>query len=177
LSVSNIIEYTIAIVLAAGITSTFVIGLFGLIGKTLSKSIVEQFKSNLQTTLEIHKTKLKKSELLFQKEYEAASAFIFMKQSFLPSNRFPEMDWGEACEDIAQNFGVIETKISSFISLHGAILDETARKLLFNAVGISTENNSAEPDYNATKAADSLWGILEKVEKHLLARINSQTTT
>ena len=38
---------------------------------------VEQLKPEIQQEIESYKTKLKKSEFLFQKELEAASQFIF----------------------------------------------------------------------------------------------------
>ena len=114
--------------------------------------------------LESHKANLRKSEFLFQKEYEATSEFVAMKRGLLPPYRFPDMDWHEACEEIAQNFGRNEQKLIDFIAKHGAILDKESLHNLTKAEGIAAENkfdsNVPEPPTTAINAADNFWKIL-----------------
>jgi glutathione S-transferase len=71
---------------------------------------VEKLKHEIQQELETHKTRLRKSEFLFQKEFEAASALAFMalRRSLILKYRFPEMDWHDACEDFAGDFDKVE---------------------------------------------------------------------
>jgi hypothetical protein len=70
-------------------------------------------------------TRLKNSEFLFQKELEAVSQFMALRRRIMPSYRFPEMEWDDACEDFAGGFERAEKEIREFISKHGAALDPT----------------------------------------------------
>ena len=62
----------------------------------------------LNRWLESYKTKLRKSEFLFQKEFEAASEFLSLRRRLIPRYRFREMEWADACEDFALDFGKVE---------------------------------------------------------------------
>ena len=46
------------------------------IGALFAKTYVERVKQGLEQDTESHRTKLRKSEFLFQKEFEAASEFM-----------------------------------------------------------------------------------------------------
>jgi hypothetical protein len=104
-----------------GGASVVLLGLSGWIGTLLSNRIIERAKSELQKEVESHKTSLRKSEFLFEKQYEAASEFIAMRQGFLPAYR-PDMDWYEACEDMAMHFDRIAKSLKAFVAKHGAIM-------------------------------------------------------
>src|SRR6185369_2679377 len=66
---------------------------------------IERLKSEMTRNLEIYKVQLKKSEVFFLRELEAASAFTSIFHSILPSYSNPTMEWYEACDSIAQDFG------------------------------------------------------------------------
>ena len=55
------------------------------LGNLWAARLIENEKKKLESDLESYKVKLKKSEFLFQKEFEAASEFVAMLQSFLPT--------------------------------------------------------------------------------------------
>jgi hypothetical protein len=97
----------------------------------------ERLKAELGKDAEIHKWKLKKSELLFEKEYAAAVAFFELKTKYEPVRRHPDMDWHEVRGDVMDSFGDAEKRIAEYvthhgllrhrISLHGVVLTTTKR--------------------------------------------------
>lgn len=52
---------------------------------------VEKQKHEVQQDLESHKTELRKSEIFFQKEFDAVTAFISLCHELLLDRRIPEM--------------------------------------------------------------------------------------
>ena len=142
---------------------------------------LESLRNRLTQDTESYKIKLKKSEFLFQKEYEAASEFVALKRSFLPTYSHPDMDWYEACDEIAHDFHKIETAIGAYLSKHGAVLKPEVKELLSHSIGVAGENKfeitSPEVPINANKAADELYGKLEKAEESLLEQVHSQSST
>jgi hypothetical protein len=142
---------------------------------------LESLRNRLTQDTESYKIKLKKSEFLFQKEFEAASEFVALKQSFLPTYNQPNMDWYDACDEIAQDFYKIEMALNSYLSKHGAVLKSEVKDLLSLSISIAGENKFeiANPDVpeNANKAADELYENLREVEKSLLEQVHSQSST
>ena len=178
---AQLIELAFAVVAALGIAGAVAVWVLKVAGKTVADGLLEKFKSDLSREVESYKTKLKKSEFIFQKEFEAASEFIAMKRSFLPPKQYLEMDWADASEMIAQNFDKIESQIGSFISKHGAILGEKVLKSLSSAEAIASTNKfegvAVEPSAEAVDAAGELWDELEGIEKSLREVVLSQSST
>ena len=180
MSIPNILELVFAIIIASGLTSVIFVWCVKLIGGTIAKGLVEKFKSDLQRELESYKTKLKKSEFLFQKEFDAASDFIAMKRGLLPPYRFPHMDWGDALEEIAQDLGGIEKKLDEFVAKHGAILPAEVLDMLSSAQGLAAENKfqaGPEPHSETIEAARQLWEKLKEIEGKLRDIVHSQSST
>lgn len=142
---------------------------------------LESLRCRLTRDTESYKIKLKKSEFLFQKEYEAASEFVGLKRGFLPTCSHPNMDWYEACDEIAHNFHKIETSLSAFLAKHGAVLKPEVKKLINHSIGLAGENKfeitSPDVPHSANKAADGLYEKLEKAEESLLQQVHSQSST
>jgi len=142
---------------------------------------LESLRNRLTQDTESYKIKLKKSEFLFQKEYEAASEFVALKRSFLPTYLHPDMDWYEACDEIAHDFHKIEIALGAYLSKHGAVLKQEVKDLLSHSIGMAGESKfeitSPEVPSNANKAADGLYKNLEEVENKLLKQVHSQSST
>ncbi|MFT7006761.1 MAG: hypothetical protein ACJAXJ_001269 [Colwellia sp.] len=142
---------------------------------------LESFRSKLMLDTESHKVKLKKSEFIFQKEYEAASEFVSLKRSFLPTYSHPNMEWYDVCDKIAQDFHKIESAVGSFISNHGAVLNKEVKDLLSYSIGIAGENKfditRQEVPRTANDAADKLFENLERAEKCMIEQVHSQSST
>jgi hypothetical protein len=170
-----------AVVVALGGGGTIVLGLANWIGKLLGDRYVEKLKHEIQEELESYKTKLKKSEFLFQKEFEAASQFVALRRRFYPRYRFPDMDWGDACEDFAAHFEDVEKALDAYIADHGAVLGKEVLDQVSRAMGQAATGKFEVNKDGATsaglKAADEVLDALEKIEDKLRAVVREQSST
>jgi hypothetical protein len=62
---------------------------------------LESLRNKLIQDTENYKIKLKKSEFIFQKEFDAASGLSEIIQSILPEHHMANMDWADVSHDIA----------------------------------------------------------------------------
>lgn len=62
------------------------------LGDLWAKRLIQKEKKKLDEEIESYKVKLKKSEFIFQKEFEAASELVGLIRSFLPKYNHPQMD-------------------------------------------------------------------------------------
>lgn len=137
----------------------------------------ERLKNDLAKETETHKWKLKKKELLFAKEMEAASAFTALHRWLEPRYRHPEMDWDEALEDVVESFTGSERRIRKFIAEHGAVIGKANRKDLDECLSIAATNQYAPagaggPDMvEAKKEADKFLTSLEKIEERFISEL------
>ncbi|MEY4751966.1 MAG: hypothetical protein RIQ60_4180 [Pseudomonadota bacterium] len=102
--------------------------------KAKTDAEIERTKNELLHSVESYKVQLKKSEFLFQNVFEAASAFTAVRQSIHPGFIVPMMEWHDACDEIARNFGRIENELAAFLSKHGAVLTDGERRILVGAL-------------------------------------------
>lgn len=191
MELNEMFELVGAILAALGGGAAIIFGFSSWLGKVWANRLMEKEKAThareleslrnqLTQDTESYKVKLKKSEFIFQKEYEAVSEFVLLKRSFLPTFSRPNMDWSEACDDIAQNFSHIERLLGSFIAKHGAVLSKEVSDLLSYSSGIAGENKfnvgMDEVPASANKAADAMMDKLNDAEAQLLERVHSQST-
>lgn len=143
--------------------------------------VLESLRNRLTQDTESYKVKLKKSEFIFEKEYEAAFELVSLKRSFLPTYSHPNMDWNEACDEIAHNFHKIETALGSYLSKHGAVLSKEAKDLLSYSIGIADGRkfDITIPDVptEAIAAANNLFKKLDGAEECLLNQVHSQSSS
>lgn len=144
---------------------------------------LERLREELSRGLESHKVKLRKSELVFEKEFEAASQLVALIRGFLPTYRHPHMDWHEACEEIAFDLEKIESGLDGFLSKHGAVLPTEVKEHLGSCTGIAADNKfeiaSVEEMYvpdSAIDAADKVFKELWEAEEKMLSHIKSQVS-
>jgi hypothetical protein len=169
-----------AFVVSLGGGGAIVLGLSNWIGKIFADRYAERMKHELQQEIEGYKTRLRKSEFLFQKEFDAASQFIALRQSLVPRYRFRDMDWGDACEDFASDFTKVENALKQYTATHGAALKQIVLDRLSSATekvargkfevskdGVSTEG---------MELAEKVMEELEEVEKELCAAVWSQSS-
>ena len=107
----DLITVAATIVVSLGGGGAIVYWFASLIGKILADKYIEKVKQEFQQELESHKARLRKSEFLFQKEFEAASAFISLRLRLMPRYRFAEMIWDDACQEFAHSFGGVGESI------------------------------------------------------------------
>ncbi len=128
----------------------------------------ERLKAELGKDAETHKWKLKKNELLFEKEYAAAAAFFALKRKYDPVRRHPDMDWHDVREDVVQSFSDAESRIGKFIVEYGPVLSKEIRELLDECQSLASSHQfapSGQDDYKeAEQAADKYLELLKKIE-------------
>ena len=151
------------------------------LGELWAKRLIQEEKAKLDLDIESYKVKLRKSEFLFQKEYEAVSEFVALLRSILPRHSYPDMDWYEACDHIAHDFGKIEHKINDYLATHGAVLSDEVVDLLVSAMGIAGETQfeitGPEVPSSANKAANTLYEKMHEAEQKLLEKLHGQIST
>ncbi len=131
--------------------------------------------------IESHKVRLKKSEFLFEKEYEATSEFVALLRSILPRHSYPDMNWHEACDHIAGNFGKIEHQLNDYLAMHGAVFNDEIVDLLVESLAIAGEgqfdiSSGPVPD-TANTGANALYEKMYLAESKLLERLHGQVRT
>lgn len=151
------------------------------LGDLWAKRLIQNEKKKLDEEMESYKIKLKKSEFIFQKEFEAASELVALIRSFLPTYSHPQMDWYEACDEIAHDFNKIELRLDDYLSKHGAVLKENVVDLISTCIAIAGENKfkitSPEVPKVANDAANNLYDKLKEAEKIVIQQVHSQSST
>ena len=92
------LEIVLSVLGALGGGALIIGGFAHWLGNLWAKRLIQEEKAKLDLDIESHKVKLRKSEFLFEKEYEAVSEFVALLRSILPRHSYPDMDWCEACD-------------------------------------------------------------------------------
>jgi len=187
----DIFSLAAAIIGSLGGGAVLVLALSSWLGKVWANRILEgdkakyaqaleDLKSRYLQDIEKYKTSLKKSEFIFEKEYQAASEFVALIQSIQPTFAHPEMDWYEACDQIALSFGEHEKTLERFLGKHGAVLSEATRQKLGRCISLAAQGKfhvSVDVDVNqqVNSMADNFYTHLEEVEQALLHIVREQS--
>lgn len=178
---AEITTFVAAFIISLGGGGAIVLGLSNWIGRILADRYVEKLKQEIQQEIESHKTRLRKSEFLFQKEFDAASSFITLRRSLMPKYRFPEMEWHDACEDFAGDFVKIEKELERYTAAHGAALNQKALDRLSSAIAQTSsgkfEVSRDKVSRTGIDIAGQVMDELEQVEKELREAVWSQSST
>lgn len=188
---SSVWEFVLAFLASLGGGGAIVLGLSNWLGKVWSDRLAEKLKAEnsrdlervkteLMHEVESYKVKLKKSEFLFQKEFEAATTFAAIFRSMHPGFNHPYMDWYEACDEIAKCFGSIEKRLEGYFSQFSAVLTDEERKLLIDAIsdaGYSKfEVINGDVSSKSNHDADVLYKKLAALEEKLISRVRNQVS-
>ena len=186
---SDIFEIGGAVMLSLGGASVLIFSFSSWLGKVWAERILsrekakyaeqlEDFKRNLTLETESHKVRLKKSELIFAKEFDAASSLVSLIKEITPTYSHPQMDWHDACDQMAQSFGKMEGYFRNYIRTNGAVLSAEVKKLIAECEGIAGENNFDVVDGDVPESANTAAGVLYKklksAETMMLAQIRTQ---
>ena len=141
---------------------------------------LESLRNELRRDTESHKIRLRKSELIFEKEFEAASALVALIQSYMPTFQQPGMDSSEAFIEIAPNLDKIEKDLGAFLAKYGAVLPDSVKNGISGSIGIAGEGKFEveEPDIppNAVQVVEQLFERLWEVQNEMLDHVRSQTS-
>lgn len=138
----------------------------------------ERLKAELGKDTETHRWQLKKKEILFQKEVEAASKFFELHRLLEPKFRHPDMDWYEAADDIVDDFGRSEDKLQKFIAEHGPVLGAGNRAALDECKQIASLHKFAKATGGTISkededAAEKFLRLLDEVEARFVKELRS----
>ncbi|MNF24104.1 hypothetical protein D3C84_46920 [compost metagenome] len=162
-------EIAVVLFAALSVGSLLTLLLSGWIGRSWAARMLREHDRG-------HELRLKKNELLFDKEYEAASALVALLRQFLPNFHFPGMAWEAACNEIAYDFAKIDTALGEYLTRHGAVLPLEVMGLLGEAIGLTREHRfkiTSEVPPTANKAAATLYDKLWKAEAEMLRLMRS----
>ena len=167
-------------VVSLGGGGAIVLGLANWIGRILANKYVEGLKLEIQQELESQKTRLRKSEFLFQKEFEAASTFISLHLRLLPREGGPYMGPDDDLLEFAASFETVERELESYIAAHGAALQPETLNLLSDAKMTASMGKFAD-NYGVSdqgvRDAKQVMESLEEVEQKLRRAVWSQSGT
>jgi len=148
--------------------------------KAKTDAQIERLRNEMTRNVESYKVQLRKSEVFFQRELDAASAFASLFQSIEPRYNHPDMDWYDACDQIAILFDNIENELREFAIKHAAVLTDGENDLLDEATGIAGQwKFHALPGQVAPQAnekADELYNKVKALKHQLMERVRAQSS-
>lgn len=145
--------------------------------KASNTQVLERVKAEFVREVESYKIKLKKSEFLFEKEFDAASAFTVLVRGFYPRSNRPGMDWHDAYTDLAHSFEKIEEQLHVFLASYGPVLQDEERTLFWRAFSYASDGKfQSADDPQCIQLAESLWKTLEDIEARLISRVRDQAS-
>ena len=127
--------------------------------------------------LEEHKTVLRNSEKLFERQLEALSVLCELYYSCEPSPRYQGMDWDDACIEIARRFSSLELELNQYLGKYAAVLTSSSLSLLVECQGLCAwgkleVDRAGEVTNEGTKMADQLHTKLGEARTQLQASID-----
>jgi hypothetical protein len=145
---SDIFAIASTILASFGCGTVIVFGFSNWLGKVWANRLMEKeknehtrelesLKNSFLKDTESYKIKLKKSELIFEKQFEAASEIVALHRSFFPDTNFPDMDWEDVLDHYAFSSKEIEKKLKEYLSRHGAVLGEEVEEKISECLGIA----------------------------------------
>lgn len=142
---------------------------------------LEALKSSFLKDSESYKIKLKKSELIFEKQFEAASALVALHRRFLPGIHFPDMDWEDFLDHYVLSSKKIEKDLNEYLSQHGAVLGAEVEKKISECLVIASLNKfEVTKDYMVTSKgkdeAEKIFNLLNDAKKLLIEKVTTQTS-
>jgi len=159
-------------------------GAVGLTGATIAVVIKVFLEAGIKASishafdrhLEKYKSRLKLSEALFQRQFEALSDLYTLALSIEPTRTDPAMDWGEACDHIAGEFSTLEKRVEDYLATHSAVLPREVKEKLRNAELLcsdgkfeitETDKVSVEGNRMANDFFDAVHAAIEALQAHV----------
>jgi len=150
------------------------------VGRVSAEALIERTRARFAVDIETHRTTLKKSELIFEKQFQAASALFVLKNEIMPKPRPGGLDSDEAYEEIALHLSKIAGLLNGFLVAHGVILPKEARDSLVSAMyaagEYAAEGDSVEPSAASVKVAEELFSTILQVEQLMIDVITKQSS-
>ena len=148
------------------------VGVGSWLGKLWLGKLLQEGKAKLDLQVESHKTSLRKSEFLFEREFEATLTLSSLLREILPSPWHVDVDYEDACEYLAPSLGDLAKKVEHYLNLHSAALTPDALKLVVSARRVA--NLGKLEDGGDSKAARTLLDNLSAAESLMRKALRGQ---
>ncbi|MBR0910805.1 hypothetical protein [Bradyrhizobium japonicum] len=145
---------------------------------------LEEHKEQLSETLEAAKTSLKFSEARFSKQFEALVALRSYFRGIRPRKRFPEMEWDDAMQDLADGLSKHFGELDKLLSQHEAVLPNPVLTTLEDAMTAAedarfefdwdSETEIAEPRRRAVELAEEFYRHIEAAVEEMQKTVDAQ---
>jgi uncharacterized protein with NRDE domain len=161
------------IIFGSSATITLILsGLFGWLGKRYLDKILEEernanlnrltlLQSDISKDVERHKSKLKINEKFFNNQLEASFKLYKIMKDMVPERTHQDMDWYEACDQIAHDFEKIKNQLSEFLEKHYTTLPpeiyEKLQETEYLCSNGKLEVSSPEITSSVNKIADEVF--------------------
>jgi hypothetical protein len=138
----------------------------------------ERLKGELAKETETHKLRLRKQEIFYEREIDAASAFIALHTDLEPRYRFPDMIWDDVLDDVVDSFGKTEMRLRNYIAKYGAAISADNRNQISSCRLMASNNQFAKQEgepalTNAKQEADEMLRIFKEIEDRFLTEIRA----
>lgn len=143
---------------------------------------LEQLKFSMQRESESYKIKLKKSEFIFQKEFEAACEFSALLQRLLPKHKHfleSDMEWLDDLDKVESRSTEIVRELGEFLISHGAVIDESVRFDIKHYIESAIDSRfSADILSDSFAGSDirHIYSQLQYTEQRIIAKFREQST-
>ncbi len=107
---------------------------------------IENIKNALLQETESHKIKLKKSEFIFEKQFEAATELNILVNEIQPNSNHPDMEYCDYLEIVAGNCSKIQNLIRVFLLKNNTALDSEVSTLLERAIILAERGRVHNPN-------------------------------
>ncbi len=129
-------EIIMAVLSTAGFTAA---GTVWVLKTFLETALKESIGSVYKKQLEDHKFLLKNSEKVFQFKLDASKSLYRIFHEMLPKRSHPDMDWDEACEEIAASFSRHEDKLDDFLCEYQSTLSPEILERVRNSISACSD--------------------------------------
>lgn len=173
-------------------------GVAAFVGNLISSRTIESHKAKLVLQLETHKSELnsvadrqrlllKRQELMFEREYIAASEFYKIFSDLMPDPWAPDLDWSDAQARIAENFHKHEAALKAFLISHSASLSQTVRHTVERAKQVANDGmfevsydtggenygTNQTPHENVRKLVDNFYELVKEANTQIRSDLES----
>lgn len=139
---------------------------------------LELLKQEYQIDLEGRRTIYKKSEFIFEKQFEAANRLLELRLKHIPLPWHPDVDHQDLLDRTIENAEMISNEFRAFLSKFGAILSKKEReeldKLASKARELAFYCSTTSPDQNSD-IAETILSEIQELEERFIGRVLNQS--
>lgn len=136
--------------------------------------VIELAKTTFAKNVENHKFNLRRAELFFEREIEAASQFVSLREKLNPVFTPNNDSFYDACVDIAGRFSLVEEHLKAYLMKHRVVLPHLIRTRLDQLSWMAGERKfeqvdmEDDPSSASIELASEIFTSLLEIEETLI---------